>query len=107
LLALRKQLPDKLPEGQVRSAMRAVHERIFSAPSNFTKGGFLTIGFVGAQPELGDWYSNNGSMYITSASFLPLGLPATDSYWTAPAQDWTQKKAFAGAKFPKDYHVDY
>jgi hypothetical protein len=107
LLALRKQLPDKLPEGQVRSAMRAVHERIFSAPSNFTKGGFLTIGFVGAQPELGDWYSNNGSMYITSASFLPLGLPATDSYWTAPTQDWTQKKAFAGAKFPKDYHVDY
>jgi hypothetical protein len=107
LLALRKQLPDKLPEGQVRSAMRAVHERIFSAPSNFTKGGFLTIGFVGAQPELGDWYSNNGSMYITSASFLPLGLPATDSYWTAPAQDWTQKKAFAGARFSKDYHVDY
>jgi hypothetical protein len=107
LLALRKQLPDKLPEGQVRSAMRAVHERIFSAPSNFTRGGFLTIGFVGAQPELGDWYSNNGSMYITSASFLPLGLPATDLYWTAPAQDWTQKKAFAGAKFSKDYHVDY
>jgi hypothetical protein len=107
LLALRKQLPAKLPEGQVRSAMRAVHERIFSAPSNFTKGGFLTIGFVGAQPELGDWYSNNGSMYITSASFLPLGLPATDSYWTAAAQDWTQKKAFAGARFPKDYHVDY
>ena len=107
LLALRKQLPAKLSEGQVRSAMRAVHERIFSAPSNFTRGGFLTIGFVGAQPELGDWYSNNGSMYITSASFLPLGLPATDSYWTAPAQDWTQKKAFAGAKFSKDYHVDY
>ena len=107
LLALRKQLPAKLPEGQVRSAMRAVHERIFSAPSNFTRGGFLTIGFVGAQPELGDWYSNNGSMYITSASFLPLGLPATDSYWTSLARDWTQKKAFAGAKFPKDYHVDY
>jgi hypothetical protein len=107
LLALRKQLSAKLPEGQVRSAMRAVHERIFSAPSNFTRSGFLTIGFVGAQPELGDWYSNNGSMYITSASFLPLGLPATDSYWTAAAQDWTQKKAFAGARFSKDYHVDY
>jgi hypothetical protein len=46
-------------------------------------------------------------MNITTASFLPVGLPATDSYWTAPAQDWTQKKAFAGARFPKDYHVDY
>jgi hypothetical protein len=107
LLAWRKQLPASLPEGQVRAAMRAVHERIWSAPSNFTKGGFLTIGFVGHQPELGDWYSNNGSMYIASESFLPLGLPASDSYWTAPAQDWTQKKAFSGAKFPKDYHVSY
>lgn len=107
LLALRKQLPASLPEGQVRAAMGAVHQRIWSAPSNFTRGGFLTIGFVGAQPELGDIYSNNGSMYIASESFLPLGLPATDTYWTAPAQDWTQKKAFAGAKFPKDYHVSY
>ncbi len=107
LLALRKQLPASLPEGQVRAAMRAVHERVWANPTNFTKGGFLTIGFVGHAPELGDWYSNNGSMYIASESFLPLGLPATDSYWTAPAQDWTQKKAFSGAKFPKDYHVSY
>ncbi|MGH8853012.1 MAG: DUF2264 domain-containing protein [Telluria sp.] len=107
LLALRKQLPASLPEGQVRAAMSAVHRRVWSAPSNFSKEGFLTIGFAGAQPELGDVYSNNGSMYIASESFLPLGLPATDSYWTAPAQDWTQKKAYAGAKFPKDYHVSY
>ena len=107
LLALRKQLPASLPEGQVRAAMRAVHERVWANPTNFTKDGFLTIGFVGHAPDLGDWYSNNGSMYIASESFLPLGLPATDSYWTAPAQDWTQKKAFSGAKFPKDYHVSY
>ena len=107
LLALRKQLPASLPEGQVRAAMRAVHDRVWADPTNFTKGGFLTIGFVGHAPELGDWYSNNGSMYIASESFLPLGLPATDSYWSAPAQDWTQKKAFSGAKFPKDYHVSY
>lgn len=107
LLALRKQLPQSLPEGQIRAAMHAVHQAVWNAPSNFTKDGYLTIGFVGHQPELGDWYSNNGSMYIASASLLPLGLPPTDSYWTAPAQDWTQKKAFAGARFPKDYPVNY
>jgi hypothetical protein len=107
LLALRKQLPASLPEGQVRAAMQSVHEAIWTAPSNFTKDGYLTIGFAGHQPELGDWYSNNGSMYIASESFLPLGLPENDSYWTAPAQDWTQKKAFAGVKFPKDYPVTY
>ena len=75
---------------------------IWSAPS---KDCYLTIGFVGQQPELGDRYSNNGSMYITSASFLPLGLSETDSYRTAPALNWPQKNAFAGASFPQDYPV--
>jgi hypothetical protein len=107
LLAWRKQLPASLPEGQVRAAMHAVHTAIWSAPDNFTRDGYLTIGFVGHQPQLGDWYSNNGSMYIAAASFLPLGLPELDSYWTAPAQDWTQKKAFAGRPFAKDYPVNY
>lgn len=107
LLAWRKALPANLPEGQVRAAMSAVHQMIFSNPSNFTQEGFLTIGFVGHQPTLGDRYSNNGSMYIASESFLALGLPADDSYWTAPALDWTQKKAFSTQQFPKDYAVDY
>ncbi|WP_306395455.1 DUF2264 domain-containing protein [Telluria beijingensis] len=107
LLAWRKQLPKSLPEGQVRAALQAVHKALWTDPGNFTKDGYLTIGFAGHQPELGDWYSNNGSMYIASASFLALGLPADDTYWTSPAQDWTQKKAFAGHKFPKDYPVDY
>jgi hypothetical protein len=107
LLAWRKQLPASLPEGQVRAAMHAVHQAIWSAPGNFGPEGFLTIGFVGHQPSLGDWYSNNGSMYIASASMLSLGLPENDSYWTSPALDWTQKKAFSGAPFPKDYPVTY
>jgi len=107
LLALRKQLPRSLPEGQVRAAMGAMHRALWTAPGNFTKDGYLTIGFAGHQPELGDWYSNNGSMYIASASFLALGLPADDTYWTSAAQDWTQKKAFSGNRFPKDYPVDY
>jgi hypothetical protein len=107
LLAWRKQLPVSLPEGQVRSALHAAHVAIWGGPSNFTKDGFLTIGFRGRQPELGDWYSNNGSMYIAAAGLLALGLPASDSYWTSPAQDWTQKKAFSSARFPKDYAVSY
>ncbi|HEY9107734.1 MAG TPA: DUF2264 domain-containing protein [Roseateles sp.] len=107
LLAWRKQLPASLPEGQVRSALHAAHVAVWGGPSNFDKDGYLTIGFRGPQPELGDWYSNNGSMYIGAAGLLALGLPATDSYWTAPAQDWTQKKAFSSNRFPKDYAVNY
>lgn len=106
-LALNHQLPDSLPPGQVRVALRAVHEAIFRNGSNFSESGFLQIGFAGADLALGDWYSNNGSMYITTASFLPLGLPVSDPYWTQPAQPWTQKKAFAGEHFPKDYSVSY
>lgn len=107
LLAWRKQLPAKLSEGQVRSALVAAHKAVFSQPSNFTKEGFLTIGFAGHNPALGDWYSNNGSMYITTEGFLALGLPASDSFWTGPAQAWTQKLAFSGQPFQKDYAVDY
>lgn len=107
LLAWKKLLPEKLSEGQVRAALTAVQKRIFTNPTNFNAEGFLTIGFAGKQPELGDSYSNNGSMYLTSECFLALGLPATDSFWTAPAADWTAKKAFANDKFPKDYAVNY
>lgn len=107
LLAWRKALPAKLSEGQVRSALIAAHKAVFNQPSNFTPGGFLTIGFAGHNPALGDWYSNNGSMYITTEGFLALGLPASDGFWTAPAQAWTQKLAFAGQPFQKDYAVDY
>ena len=53
------------------------------------------------------WYSNNGSMYITSEVFLPLGLPANHSFWTSKPQDWTSKKAWSGHEFPKDHAIHY
>lgn len=105
LLAWKKQLSSMLTEGQVRAALTAVHKSIFSDPSNFNSEGFLTIGFAGHQPDMSDSYSNNGSMYLTSASFLPLGLPASDSFWTSPAADWTAKKAFSNHSFAKDHAI--
>lgn len=107
LLAWRKALPATLPEGQVRAALTAVHKAVFANPANFDAKGFLTLGLSGHQPDLADWYSNSGSMYIAAESFLALGLPAGDSFWTAPAQPWTQKKAFAGQGFPRDHAADF
>lgn len=107
LLAWRKKLPKSLSEGQVRSATLAAQRAIFRNPSNFNAKGYLTIGFAGHQPTLGDIYSNAGSMYIAAESLIALGLPASDSYWTAPAMPWTTRKAFGGEPFPKDYYVDY
>ena len=88
-LAWRKQLPKELHEGQVRAALTAVAKNMFGKANNFNKKGFLTIGFMGNHPNVADWYTNNGSLYMTGLAFLPLGLPATDSFWTAPAERWT------------------
>src|SRR6185503_13111061 len=92
LLAWRKQLPASLPEGQVRATLHAVHKAIWTNPTNFSKDGFLTLGFAGHNPQIADVYSNSGSMYIASNGLLALGLPAADIFWTAPSMDWTQKK---------------
>jgi hypothetical protein len=73
LLAWKGNLPDDLPEGQVRTALTAVMKRMFSKESNFNEKGFLQLGFAGHQPNLADWYTNNGSLYLTSEIFLPLG----------------------------------
>lgn len=35
------------------------------------------------------------------------GIAGRRCVLTAPAQDWTQKKAFNGVAFPKDYAVNY
>jgi hypothetical protein len=107
LLAWRKRLPKSLPEGQVRAAVVAAQKAVFRFPSNFDSKGYLTLGFTGHLPNLADIYSNAGSMYIVSESLIPLGLPPNDSFWTSHGQDWTSKRAFSGAPFPKDYFVDY
>lgn len=102
LLSWKQDLPAGLPEGQVRYALTTVMKRLFSVDGNFNDKGFLRLGFAGHQPDLADWYTNNGSMYLTSEVFLPLGLPADHSFWTSTPLDWTSKKAWAGQDFPKD-----
>lgn len=102
LLSWQELLDPSLSNGQVRAGMTAVIKRIFTPASNFNAKGFLTLGYCGSQPEISDWYTNNGSMYLTSLAFLPLGLSADHPFWTDPAQPWTSQKAYEGLNFPKD-----
>jgi len=104
LSAWKYELPATMTNGQVRNALTSVMKRMFSMEGNFTKDGFLQLGFVGYQPDLADYYTNTGSLYITSLGFLPLGLPADHNFWTSPAEEWTSLKAWGGKPFPKDYH---
>ena len=106
-LALDEKLPEGITPAQVRCGLSAVLKNLF-VPTTFTKKGFLTLGLVGdKQNNLADYYSNTGSMYITSLVFLPLGLSNENNFWKAPDEKWTQKKAWSGDVFPKDYAVNY
>lgn len=103
LLAWSGQLPEALPYGQVRNALTKVMHRMYDHQDNFNEGGFLTIGFCGKQPDVADWYTNNGSLYMTSLTLMPLGLMPTHPFWTDSALPTTQEKAWNGKPFPKDH----
>lgn len=104
LMAWYGTLPPGLTDGQVRAALTAVMRRMFdSGHDNFNEKGYLTIGFTGRQPGVADWYTNNGSLYMTSLAFMPLGLPASHPFWTDAPLDWTSRKAWNGKPFPKDH----
>lgn len=106
LMAWYEKLPAGLTNGQVRNALTSVMRKMFDGKENFNEAGFLTIGFTGRQPNIADWYTNNGSLYMTSLAFLPLGLPASHPFWTDAALPTTNQKAWGGSPFPKDHHWD-
>lgn len=101
-VALRRELPATLPPAQVRSALDAVIGRTIDAPNTFDAAGWLRIGLAGSQPGIGERYISTGSLYLCTTAFLPLGLPATDPFWTGPGLQWTSRVAWAGEPFPID-----
>lgn len=106
-VALRHKLPDHIKPAQVRCALTAVHRNMYEGNQNFDANGWLVLGFNGHQPEIADYYTSTGSLYMATLSFLPLGLPADDPFWSEPAEDWTSKKAWKGEHLHKDYKVEY
>lgn len=104
-IALQGNLPLELSPGQVRSALTAVMHRTMDAPGTFDAKGWLQIGLCGHQPAIGETYISTGSLYLCSVAFLPLGLPATDPFWSAPATDWTSKKVWSGQDVKTDHAI--
>ncbi|MDO9633721.1 MAG: DUF2264 domain-containing protein [Paludibacter sp.] len=99
---LLSKLPEHTSPAQVRSALTAVIKRQIKQKDTFDKQGWLTLGFVGHQPDLAESYISTGSLYLCSTVFLPLGLPAGDEFWTGKKVDWTNKKAWKGKKIKID-----
>ena len=102
-MSLRSGLPDGVHPAQVRCAMTAVITRMIAAEGTFDSKGWLTIGFAGHQPAIGEGYISTGSCYLCSAAWLPLGLAPTDEFWSAPAEPWTAQKAWSGVNIKNDH----
>ncbi|KEO74125.1 DUF2264 domain-containing protein [Anditalea andensis] len=95
-IALWEELPEDVSPAQVRGALGAIIARHLEASDMFDKGGWLTLGFYGHQPEIAEPYISTGSLYLCSQVFLPLGLSPEAPFWSLPAAEWTQKKIWGG-----------
>jgi hypothetical protein len=104
-MALRGDLPPEIVPAQVRGALGAVIRRTLEAEGTFDGGGWLRIGLCGHQPSLGEGYISTGSLYLCTFAFLPLGLPPTEAFCSAPAADWTARQLWNGKDLPADHAV--
>ena len=104
-MALRKRLPEGVTPPQVRAALSAIIRRSIEAPDTFDANGWLRIGFCGHQPGVGETYISTGSLYLCAVGLLPLGLPPSDPFWSAPAEPWTSVRAWSGQPFPIDHAI--
>jgi hypothetical protein len=102
-VATRRALPESVAPSQARTALSLVITKTLDAPETFDSNGWLRIGLCGHQPAVGETYISTGSLYLCSVAFLPLGLPATDEFWSAPATPITSQKVWSGQTFPIDH----
>lgn len=102
---LQEFLPPDLPPAQVRCALSAVIRKCAEG-GLFDENGYLTPGVYGYQPDLAENYINTGSLYLCSAVFLPLGLPAGHPFWAGDDQKWSSQRLWSGESLPADHAVD-
>lgn len=105
-MAWKKELPSSLKPSQVRAALYAVMKKTLAPPAGFDKNGWLVIGLNGRQLSLADVYNNQGSLYLCTEIFLPLGLSATDDFWKDEELPWSSKAIWNGQDFRADHALD-
>ena len=104
--ALEHMLEPHISPASVRCGLSAVITRVMSSSDLFDENGWLRPGVFGYQPELAEEYINIGSLYLCSAVFLPLGLAPQDAFWSAPDEEWSAKKVWAGGHIVIDHAQD-
>ena len=103
-IALRRSLPDEVSPAQVRGALTRGHPPdARGARRRSTPTAGCASACADHQPGIGETYISTGSLYLCAVALLPLGLPASDPFWSAPSQPWTAAKAWSGQAFPIDH----
>jgi hypothetical protein len=105
-IALRHALPDDVAPEQVRCALSAVLHRTLGPQETFDKDGWLRIGLAGHQPSLGEGYISTGSLYLCATTFLPLGLPKEDRFWSAADAPWSSQRLWRGEDMAPDHAIE-
>lgn len=104
-IAWKQQLPDVLDPAGVRGSLTKVIRNVTEAPGTFDDEGWLRIGLYGHQPHLAESYISTGSLYMCSAVFLPLGLPADDKFWSADLEPSIAEKIWSGQDAEADHSI--
>lgn len=91
-----------LSPAAVRCALTEVIKRV-TEREIFDDSGWLLHGIYGHQPSLAEEYICTGSLYLCCAVFLPLGLPESDPFWSAPDEKWTSLRITSGEDVMRDH----
>lgn len=105
-MAYKEQLPKNMFPSQVRGALFAVIEKTLTSADNYDKNGWMVIGLAGKQPGLADVYNNQGSLYLCTEIFLPLGLSPDAPFWMQAPKPWSSKAIWNGEDFHGDHAAD-
>lgn len=101
---------DKLPEtvtpAMARGALTKVIHKTMDAPGTFSEAGWLKPGVCGWQPNMASHYVTTASLYMATLAFLPLGLPASDPFWTMPEEKSTWEKCFTGENLMEEIAIE-
>ena len=84
---------DASPEGQARGRFLKLAHKGLAAAVDPASPDFMN--FTRERQPLVD------AAFLGQA-LLPLGLPASDAFWSAPTAAWTQRLAWSGEPFPID-----
>lgn len=103
--ALWNTLPEEVSPAMARCALTKVIQKTLDAPGTFKTDGWLQMGLCGSQPDIAYAYNTTASLYMATLAFLPLGLPATDRFWTDADEMTTWEKCFSGVNAQKDIPI--